>query len=230
MKLITIGNMANQHVFQRLEGIQGQLVALHAGGASLSSAAKGGEREDFINKFLAEIVPTPYRFGSGDITDTKNMKSGQVDLVVEYPFLPSLPMIGGSSRLFLAESVAAVVEVKSDLSAQWGEVQSTARAVKTLDRRYSGGIHMGRELTPKIPVFAVGYKGWSTLRTLESKLKEDSNIDAILVIDGGLFLANEQFFAMSATGPWALWGLIQCLHTASSTVVVASANPIDYAR
>ncbi|HJP81804.1 MAG TPA: DUF6602 domain-containing protein [Candidatus Saccharimonadales bacterium] len=223
--------MANQHVLQRLLGIQQQLVALHAGGASLSSATKGGEREDFINKFLAEVVPTPYRFGSGDITDTKGSKSGQVDLVVEYPFLPSLPMVGGSSRLYLAESVAAVIEVKSDIANQWNEVKRTADAVKSLERRYGAMITMGgNPPTPKIPVLAVGYKGWSEISTLESKIKENPNVDAILVIDKGLFVSNSQFFEMLAEGPWALWCLIQCIHTISSTVMTASANPIDYAR
>lgn len=222
--------MANQHVAQRLTGIRQQLTAFHAGGATLSSATKGGEREDFVNKFLAEIMPTPYRFGTGDITDTKGAKSGQVDLVVEYPFLPSLPMVGGGSRLYLAESVAAVVEVKSDLSAQWSEAQRTAKAVKALERLYGASISFGGTPTPKIPVFAVGYTGWSTMQTLRSKIKEDPNIDAILVIDNGLFISNDGFGPMEATGSWALWGLIQCLHSASVTVMAASANPVDYAR
>jgi hypothetical protein len=44
--------------------------------------------------------------------------SGALDIVVEFPFLPSFPAPGGDERLYLAESVALAIEVKSDLCAQ----------------------------------------------------------------------------------------------------------------
>jgi hypothetical protein len=49
---------------------------------------------------------------------------------VEYPFLPSFPMPGSHDRLVLAESVLAVIEVKSDLVAQWDQATATIRAVR----------------------------------------------------------------------------------------------------
>jgi hypothetical protein len=147
--------MANTHIQQRLLGIQQQLIGLHSGGVTMSSATKGGEREDFINKFLTEMIPPPYRFGEGDITDINGEKSGQVEIVVEYPFLPSFPMIGGKSRLYLAEGVAAVIEVKS----KWEEAGRTATAVKKLSRELGATFSMGNPPSPKIPVFEVGYTG-----------------------------------------------------------------------
>lgn len=95
---------------------------------------------------MSKVLPLPYRFGTGDITDTESRKSGQADLVVEYPFLPSVPSIGGDLRLYLAESVAAVVEVKSDISGQWQEATQTARHVKVLKRElrsFTREIHGG---------------------------------------------------------------------------------------
>lgn len=221
--------MANQYIHQRLTGIQTQLLGLHVGGGSMSSSTKGGEREDFVNKFLSEVMPLPYRFGDGDITDRNGAKSGQVEIVVEYPFLPSLPMIGSKSRLYLSEGVAAVVEVKSSLDSQWNEVQKTAAAVKKLEREFGATFSMGNPPSPKIPFFAVGYTGWKSLEALQSKL-EDPNIDAILVIDGGFFASNNDFQGLTATGPWSLWGLIQCIYLSTSTLKAASANPLDYAR
>ena len=196
----------------------------------MSSATKGGEREDFINKFLAEMMPLPYRFGEGDITDIKGEKSGQVEIVVEYPFLPSLPMIGGVSRLYLSEGVAAVIEVKSSIDSQWEDVKKTAAAVKKLSREFGATISMGDAPTPRIPVFAVGYTGWNQMETLKSKLDEEKDVDGILVIDSGLFISNNEFQGITAMGPWSLWGLIQCIHLATSTLKAASANPLDYAR
>ncbi|HEY4507692.1 MAG TPA: DUF6602 domain-containing protein [Candidatus Paceibacterota bacterium] len=195
----------------------------------MSSATKGGEREDFINKFLAEVMPPPYRFGDGDITDQNGGKSGQVDLVVEFPFLPSIPMIGGSSRLYLAEGVAAVIEVKSSLDSQWKEVEKTATAVKKLERKFGATLSMGNTPQVRIPVFAVGYTGWKEIETLKSKLA-NKDIDGLLVIDPGLFVSNHNYQGITAHGPWALWGLLQCIHLATSSLKAASANPLDYAR
>jgi hypothetical protein len=178
-------------------------------------------------------MPPPYRFGDGDITDAKGSKSGQVEVVVvvvvEYPFLPSLPMVGSQSRLYLAEGVAAVIEVKSNISSQWGEVEKTAAAVKKLDRNFGATFSMGEVPGPKIPFFAVGYTGLARLDTLKAKL-QNQNIDGILVIDKGLFISGSSFHEITVEGsPWALWGLIQCMHPAASVLKAASASPLDYA-
>jgi hypothetical protein len=37
--------------------------------------------------------------------------SGQLDIVIELPFLPSFPTPGANERLYLAESVALAIEV-----------------------------------------------------------------------------------------------------------------------
>jgi len=119
--------MANSHIRNRLEGIRQMLMGAHHAGGPLSSASKGNEREAFINGFLAEVLPPQFRFGSGDATDQSGVKSGQLDIVVEYPFVPSLPIVSGKSpRLYLAEGIVAVIEVKSDVGEQWGEVTETA--------------------------------------------------------------------------------------------------------
>ena len=118
--------MPNQHVLQRLVGIQTILKGVHQAGVTMSAATKGQERAAFIDQFLAQLMPLPYRFGTGDAIDLASNKSGQLDVVVEYPFAPSLPLVGGPSRLYLAEGVAAVVEVKSNAEAQWNDALHTA--------------------------------------------------------------------------------------------------------
>src|SRR5438128_133215 len=137
--------MPNAHVLQRLTGIQAILVGVHQASSSLSASSRGQERQNFIDSFLANVLPPMYRFGTGDATDAAGRRSGQLDVVVEYPIAPSLPAVGGGSttRLYLAECVAAVVEVKSDISSQWSEAQRTAAQLAPLRRTYGAQMVMG---------------------------------------------------------------------------------------
>lgn len=109
----------------------------YVGGSDLSSAAKGNEREQFVQTVLNNAFPPHYRFSSGDIVDSYGKKSGQVDIVLEQPRSYSFPLLSGGPRLYLAESVAAVIEVKSDLSNQWNEVIATANKLAEIKRKFS---------------------------------------------------------------------------------------------
>jgi hypothetical protein len=110
-------------------------MALHGAGGDMSAASRGREREHFLELFLYQVFPPTFRFGSGDIMDRRRVRSGQLDFVVEYPFLPSFLLVGPGPRLYLAAGVAAVIEVKSDLQRQWGEVERSARALRKLQDR-----------------------------------------------------------------------------------------------
>jgi len=119
----------------RLTGIQQQLMGAYEASSQMSSSTKGSEREFFVDLFLSNVLPTPYRFGSGDITDIHSNRSGQIDVVVENPYLPSLPIVGCKNlRLYLAEGVACAIEVKSNLADQWNQVSKTLEKVKDLRR------------------------------------------------------------------------------------------------
>lgn len=220
----------NCYVFDRLAGIQKQLMAGYQASAPLSTAAKGAEREMFIDKFLSQVLPTPFRFGTGDATDKNGAKSGQLDVVIEFPFGPSLPSVGGATtRLFLAETVAAVIEVKSNIISQWSEALRTAKQLLPLERSYGGSITSGPSL-PKIPLFIASFTGWKQPQTVEKKLNSSDGISGILVIDPGVFVSSQDFGSIRATGAWALWGLITCLHRATGFLKVVSTNPLEYAK
>lgn len=217
--------MKNEHIAKRLAGIQQILMGAHQAGFSISSASKGREREAFINLFVNQIFPSQFRFGSGDITDSSNNKSGQMDVVIEYPFLPSLPVVvGNSPRLYLAEGVAAVIEVKSNIMDQWPEVVATAKQLCKLQRTFGATISMGNLPKQRIPLYAVGYDGWKKMETLKERI-EDAPLDGILVIGQKLFFAP----TANATGDWSLWGLIGCLHANLTGLKNISADPFAYA-
>ncbi len=144
----------NKYISSRLEGIQQMLFGAYCAGSKLSSATKGREREQFVDSFLSQVLPSPFRFGTGDATDRFGNKSGQLDVVVEYPLLPSLPVVGQPlSRLYLAESIAAVIEVKSDIRNQWQEVMDTAASLSQLKRNFGDTLSMGGALLAKEYLF-----------------------------------------------------------------------------
>jgi hypothetical protein len=104
----------------------------------MSGASRGREREHFLELFLYQVFPPTFRFGSGDIMDRRRVRSGQLDFVVEYPFLPSFLLVGPGPRLYLAAGVAAVIEVKSDLQRQWGR----SRALSTCSPKTAGQVDL----------------------------------------------------------------------------------------
>lgn len=229
--------MANAHIKDRLEGIRQMLMGAHHAGGSLSNASKGNEREAFINGFLSQVLPSHFRFGSGDVTDENGARSGQLDIVVEYPFVPSLPIVAGRSpRLYLAEGVVAVIEIKSNIASQRSEVERTASQLAVLSRNYDypSGVSFGPRAGDKIPLYAVGYTGWKEIETLKEHIKLGSGINGVLVIEHGHFFGhydfldeknNSQPFEYQAQDtPMALWGLITCIHHAGSMVTSATKN------
>lgn len=230
--------MTSDAIKERLLGIQQMLLGARAASGSLSTATKGREREAFINGFLAEVLPPHFRFGSGDAIDQAGRRSGQLDIVVEYPFLPSLPLVAGRSpRLYLAEGIVAVIEVKSDVASQWPEVEQTARTLSTLQRdfQYERGVSIGPRAMPRIPLFVVGYGGWKNFETVRQHVDLAKGINGVLVIEYGHFFGkypyvNEKdepqapFTRQAAGSPIALWELITCVHYAASMVTSATKN------
>ena len=169
----------NPLIESRLNAIQQSLLAHYHGGAGLPSAVIGDEREVFYREYLEKVLPPTLRIGKGCITDSSDRNTGQVDLVLEYPFGPSFPMPGSANRLYMAESIAAVIEVKSDLSKQWDEVRKTVKAVKPLKRclRKASVLPLVNNPEPifdvdesRVYCYAVGYTGHETIDGLQSRL------------------------------------------------------------
>jgi hypothetical protein len=221
--------MPNEHLIRRLEGIWAQLNAAHQAGAGMSASSKGREREAFVDLFLKSVYPPIYRFGSGDITDMTGHKTGQLDVVIEFPFGPSLPSVGSDQvRLYLAETVAAVIEVKSDLAGQWSEVRRTASHLSPINRTFGATMSMGEPPAAHVPLIAVGFRGWSTIDTLQKHIEETPGVEAALIIDSGLFVSSSRTGSWRAGGVGALWAMLCFTHRQISGLQSASTEPIRY--
>jgi hypothetical protein len=222
----------NQLIYDRLESMRVSLLAAHAGGKTANSATKGSERETFVRNFLTHVIPPAFRISSGDITDATGKRSGQLDLVIEYPFVPSMPLPMGDQRVYLAEGVAAVIEVKSNLASQWDEVRDTAKRVRSLTRSYGAMAQFGANTEfagphDPIPFFVVGYTGWRKLETLKAHLTE-GEVDGVLVLDSALHAGTPKFPAQFVERAWSLWALIMNIQHATQAVAGAQIRMAAY--
>jgi hypothetical protein len=134
----------------------------------------------------------PFRTGTGEIIDADDRKSGQCDIVVEYANTLSFPnMYPTSARLYRAESVCAVVEVKSDLRAQWKKVLGLGSKLFKLKRK-PGPVLRLRPPPPRIPLLAVGYTGWQSPSTALEKIaaakEEGTVVRGVLQIEPSFFV------------------------------------------
>lgn len=227
--------MANTLVLKRLTSIQQTLNAAYDASQELSekqSAIKGTEREIFVASFLREMFPPQFRFGSGVITDANENTTGQLDIVIELPFAPSFTLGNGAPRVYLADTVGAVIEVKSDLSDQWSEIrkqlegrddaQSSFKALKQIKRRVIVPTGSGDLIQSEtIPAYAVGYRGFKTLKALVDRMKA-ANGEYVSWLRGALIVGDPtqdgpSLFAgndgkTKCEGPEAIGAFINSLH------------------
>lgn len=198
----------NDQLKARLKGIQDVLMSHHRATRLLPHSAKGDEREVLVRELLEKVFPSPYRFGTGAVIDFRGRVSGQLDVIVEWPFFVSFPAPVGTSRLYLAESTAFVIEVKSDLRSQWKEVERTARKLRPIVRSWQAHIAWSAADTnlkvfgptkERIAFIAVGFTGYETAEKLRKKLDstpEEARPDAAFVVESGAYrswrLAAEQ--------------------------------------
>jgi hypothetical protein len=211
--------VTNPQLATRLGAIIGLLRSAHTGGTGLSSSVKGTERESFIKLVLSNVIPTHFRIGTGEVTDQKGRASGQVDIIIEYAQGFSFPLMQGlDPRLYLAECVCAVIEVKSNLSTQWDEVAKKAALVASLQRSRGMTASVGRDFGEGVPIFAIGYEGYASLEMLRTKANE-VNLAGILQINEPLYAGGDHFEDHSAIGTAALYGFYLSLEEIMSTMM-----------
>lgn len=196
----------------RLEAIRNSLLATYQGGDGLPNNMIGAEREVFVQEFLAKVFPPNLRFVGGAIIDSISEKvSGEIDIAVLLPTAPSFPLpAAGDKRLIFAENAAAVIEVKSNLSTQWNQVIATTKKVKGLHKHIEDVDAEGLTKVCKVPVMAVGFKGWKDVWALKKKWEdtpEEGRPDAVLMIDNPAFVSPN----LQAESVSALIAFITCL-------------------
>lgn len=180
---------------KRLSALVELLKAAYSGGSGMSSASVGYEREAIANLLLGNVIAPPFRLGTGDIIDASGTRSGQLDIIVEQTPSISFPMVNGlHPRLYLAEGVAAVVEVKSNIAKQHKQVKESAAKLATLARHFEeGGIRFSdaRGHLSKIPHFVVSFNAWKRHKQFLDICSRDE-LAGVLSIDPCIYCSRRQ--------------------------------------
>jgi hypothetical protein len=87
----------------------------------------GEQRETQLIRVLADFLPTSVAVGRGQLIDCRSERSAQMDVVVARGDVVRLPLADSGSTAYLAESVLAVMEVKSLL-----DKTTLVNAIRTL--------------------------------------------------------------------------------------------------
>ncbi|MCG8348879.1 MAG: hypothetical protein MI924_13995 [Chloroflexales bacterium] len=160
---------------------------------------KGGLKERRVADFIRSFLPQKYGLGTGHVIDSEGNTSGQADIVI-YDTLNDVKIpIDEYYSLFPCESVYAIIEVKSTLTASFGEKPDgtieecigSATKFKSLNRRVNGNFEMGQH-------FVFAYQATRSNdheKTTEwfRKLAEDRNAaipDMVLVLNSEYVLCN----------------------------------------
>lgn len=147
---------------------------------------RGGEREVTVMRFLASYLPSKYGVANGEIVDSQGQTSRQCDIVIYDHANSPLLLTGANYRVFPAESVYAVIEVKSSLRATaLAEAAENIRSVKALKRDngpIAGVVFAYRSGRGSEPMDSIAEQ----LQRLNRELHPVEYIDLIGVLDSGI--------------------------------------------
>lgn len=184
---------------KKLSNIHSNLLERYRDSQHYTAPIVGAEREAVKKELLSVILPPGYRIGSGTIVDARDGDSGQVDAVIEQPFSLSFPIASDVNRLYLAQTVAAAFEIKSDLDNQG---QAAMAKVEKIRRRLKKEIKDDEIVMfdrHAIPTFIVGYTGPKTIQTVEKNFIDPRNRFAPT---GVLIIESEIFYGRAPGGSW----------------------------
>lgn len=243
-------------LYERLSSVLDMLNANYRSVKNSPSAVKGVARSDFVNNYLKSSVPQGLRIStSGEIIDNQNNCTGELDIILENGYFPNIPILNiDSARLYFAESVAAVIEVKSNLQGQWQEAVATGEKLQAITRNFGNSTvssyHTGHvtilntvfnspnlpkvelpRILKKIPYFVVGYTGWEKNETLKAKLDDTKGVvSGILQLDRGVFISDDNFKSIEVNGPLSLLAFIDVIYESFNFIKSTNADLLAYGR
>ncbi|HPD17439.1 MAG TPA: hypothetical protein PLE19_21080 [Planctomycetota bacterium] len=161
---------------------------------------KGLRHEQVLIDFLAAHLPPRYGVSRGEVVDSKGAIARQADVVIYDAHHAPLLQESGASRVFAAESVYAVIEMKPNLNrTSLADAVGAVRSAKALDRSAVVASHLGhRRLhgpAENPPLFGAVFSLHTTsvekcivpgLALLDRRVPRAHRVDAVCVLGEAL--------------------------------------------
>jgi len=155
-----------------------------------SPTTLGRNREFFCSEFLSKVLPLKLSVKKGEIWDSQNNRTGQLDIIVVRDDCPCLHI--GSDDIYLAEGIFAVIEVKSNLTTtKLQEAANTLSQVEALSISGGATIYSPPVLNrPLRIVFSYSGATWETLRNYLTETSLNDAFDIICILNRGVMFKN----------------------------------------
>lgn len=147
---------------------------------------RGVARENILKDFLDQYLPKKYAISKGEIVDSEGNRSKQCDLIIYDHLSCPILYVSKDSQIFPAESVYAVIQVKSVLNTH--EVESSInniKSVKMLNRENGpiAGIVFGYKTDTKTnPMVKLSER----IRKINASDSANQYVDLWTVLNNGL--------------------------------------------
>jgi hypothetical protein len=218
--------------YQAMYTAQAALLAQQAEALGIYSntSGKGDGREDLLRSLLAERVGSSFAVAKGEIVDSSGRSTREHDIIVYAADVFSCLNVVGDRKIIAAESVAVVVEVKSDL-VKGDAADESVRVGKlaALHRRYnmaplmrlifvnspanvkaeieefmqSGvGARLGHQDVPPVVTAYFAYRGPSDYKSLV-EFGQKADADIVCVLNGGTV---SRRWSTPTNNAYTLWG------------------------
>jgi len=192
---------------EHLKNLRTKLLAHHAN-IGKHPDVLGQAREGLIRFLLKDNLPTIVDFFTGEIIDTDDERSGQVDIIVQSAFSPKLNVFE-NINVTMNDTVLGAIEVKSNLTTgSWDKSShlklalNNVNRIKKLKRQnlisgYKPEVKSTSITFNETPCFLFAYKG-PDVNTLIDKLNDYGKVhnlqqneywpEVITVLDKGYYL------------------------------------------
>jgi len=161
----------------------------------MSDNLPGLVRESFVNGFISQHLPPSCTVCNGQIIDSKGQKSGELDTIVLKPIGVRLSLAGSLvTKLVMVETVAFVVEVKTQLSRT--SLMDCVSKFQKLSVLYSQTIQVmtvGKWPAAHRPMRCVFATTGQSLKQLIQYLDQDTSklFDILCILDQGIAIRKE---------------------------------------
>lgn len=158
---------------------------------------KGYGREALAEEFLKSHLSDQIDCLTGEIFDTEDIRSGQIDIILQCKKSPKVPL-WGNIHLSYADAVVAAIEVKSNLTTEHlNNSLNASKKLKALKRDVTLHLTPMQKPLNKIPYIIFAYTGLTeesilkNIRNYAAKHKisvEDFAPDMIVVLDKDYYM------------------------------------------